>query len=59
MNRKEFRNEREANAALAAREIPVIALHPNFLKAAPKRAKPSVIKTRTGILSTFAKLIGR
>lgn len=59
MNRKEFRNEREANAAMAVREIPMSAFHPNFLKAAPKRAQPSIIKTRPGVLSTFAKLLGR
>lgn len=59
MIRKEIRNEREANMALQAREIPTLTFHPNFMKAAPKRAKPSIIKTRTGILATFSRLIGR
>lgn len=54
MIRKELRNEREANLALQARELPVMMFHPNFLKPAPKREKK-----RGGIVQTFAKLLGR
>ena len=54
MQRKEIRNERQANLALAARELPVITFHPNFLKAAPKR-KPQ----EKGIIKTLTKLLGR
>lgn len=54
MIRKEPRNEREANVALASRELPVMTFHPNFLKPAPKRER----KAR-GIVQTFAKLLGR
>ena len=54
MIRKEIRNEREANVALASRELPVMAVHPNFLKPAPKREQK-----RGGIMQTFAKLLGR
>jgi hypothetical protein len=53
MNHKEIRNERQANLALATRELPVMTFHPNFLKAAPKR-EPK----RGGIIKTFAKLLG-
>lgn len=54
MIRKEIRNEREANLALQAREVPVMTFHPNFLKPAPKREKK-----RGDIVQTFAKLFGR
>lgn len=54
MQRKEIRNERQANLALAARELPVMTFHPNFLKTTPKR-KPQ----EKGIIKTFTKLLGR
>lgn len=63
MNRKETRSEYAANIAMQAaplpRDIPVITFHPNFLKPAPKRVKPSVVKTRTGIVGAFRNLLGR
>lgn len=54
MQRKEIRNERQANLALAARELPVMTFHPNFLKAALKRKLQE-----KGIIKTFTKLLGR
>lgn len=54
MNHKEIRNERQANLALADRELPVMQFHPNFLRPAPRR-EPK----KGGIIKTFAKLLGR
>ena len=52
--RKELRNEREANVALANRELRTITLPPGFMKPVPVR-----VPQKRSIISTFAKLLGR
>jgi hypothetical protein len=54
MNRKDPRSEYAANVTLANRELRTMTFHPNFLKPAPVR-----VPQKRGIISTFAKLLGR